>query len=110
MPFLEVGAVTMEVTALSEAEPLVVGDRYETFNGTERSSISAYKRRWQGVTRPLTPAEFTTYRAALVALSFTASGDALGTSLTCSATITGADYVRDRASHLRIIEFELRER
>jgi hypothetical protein len=110
MPFLVVGAVTLAVTEIIEVQALEVGDRYETFDGSERTSVSAYKRRWEGVTRPLTPAEFATYRAALIAAPpLACSGDALGGATSCSATITSAPYVRDGVSHRQVIEFELRE-
>jgi hypothetical protein len=110
MPFLTLGATTLETTSLEETEPVEVGDRYETFNGSERTSIYTRKRRFRGVTRPLTLAEHTSYRTAIEAAPpVTATGDAIGT-MTVSGRVLGVAYVRDRTGHTRVLSFELRQR
>jgi hypothetical protein len=110
MPFIALGGVTLDLTSFEETEPLAVGDRYEAFDGSDRTSVFAYKRRFRGTTRPLTEAEHTTYRAAILATPpIAATGDALGT-MDVSARIVGAPYLRTRDGFERVIELELRER
>jgi hypothetical protein len=110
MPFLTLGATTLEITSLEEMEPEEVGDRYRAFDGSERTSIYTRKRQFRGVTRPLTLAEHTTYRTAIEAAPpVTATGDALGT-MTVSGRVLTVQYLRDRGSHSRVLSFELRQR
>jgi hypothetical protein len=111
MPFLTVGSVELEITAITEESPVEVGDRFRAFDGTERTTVVARKREWRAVTRPLTPAEFGAYRSALEAVPpLSCAGDALGGPVECSATILSAPYGRDGVGFDRVIEFELRER
>jgi hypothetical protein len=111
MAFLTVGATELEITSITETTPVEMGDRYRAFDGTERTTVVARKREWRAVTRPLAPAEFSAYRAALEAVPpLPCAGDALGGPVECSATILSAPYGRDGVGFDRVIEFELRER
>ena len=94
---------------LREEEPLEVGDRMETFDGGERSGVSARKRRLRVRTRPLSDAEMTQVRGAVEGippLAVVLRGDALN----CSARVLGAEPVRAQGGIRDALDFELRER
>jgi hypothetical protein len=108
MALLVIGGVEIPLApgGLSESEPLEIGDRLETFNGTERSGISARKRRWQGVTRSMEVAEYDTVRAALTSVP-PLSATVRGQVFTISVRLTGGPYPFGDEG---VIQFELRER
>lgn len=91
---------------LKETDPLELGDRAETFNGTERSGFSGRKRRWQGSTRSMEAAEYTAVRALLASappIAATIRGQAFTVSI---RLMGGAHPYGDEG----VIDFEVRER
>lgn len=108
MTLLEIGGVPIPLApgGLSESEPLELGDRIETFNGTERSGFSGYKRRWRGATRSMEAAEYTIVRAALAAPP-PISAMIRGKAFTVSVKLGGGAHPFGEEG---VIEFEVRER
>ncbi len=93
MPFLQVGATILHLSAFAEREPAVRGEVARAFDNTLLVGTDSGKREWEGDTIPLTAAQAAAVRAA-IAQPVLVSGDASSPATTCHVTVRGARYAR----------------
>jgi hypothetical protein len=105
--FLLIAGIALEVVELAEGATLFSGEEVRTDNNTLRIVALNPKRTWNGTLREMTPAEFTTFRNAILLGLVTLTGDAVGgDSLTVRAKITAAPYVYlPNGGHMREVAF-----
>jgi hypothetical protein len=110
MPALVVNGVTIPIApggASQEAE--LIGDRDRMFDGSMREVSDGYKARAPFVTPPLSPADYTTIRAALLATPpVTCSGD-LAPAVSCFVELGAADAGKVAGAIRRVLRFTLLE-
>lgn len=110
MPFLTVAAQNLAVLEFAEGPTLYSGDEARAFSNRLRSTLANPKRTWSGRGYVDSGAAFDTLRAATAAgAHVTASGDALGASVTVRFTLRGVGFERDGASFYRTFAFDMEE-
>lgn len=97
MAFLVVAGITAKVTTDNAVQRpnIRVGEFTRAFNGSGRSSVRAEKRAWSVTVYFPTQAEETTFRAAIAnGGPISCSGNALGGTVTCFATLGDSAYIK----------------
>jgi hypothetical protein len=110
--FLTIGSVAdVPVLEFEEHEPIRIGDRGRTFDGSWRGMERAEKRSWSGVLDEMTHTQVEALRAAVaLGARVTCSGAALGaSSVVCIVTVTGGTYVHDGTGFLKMPSIHLME-
>lgn len=112
MAFLIVSGITVPVAPSGASRTTEeIGDRARAFDGTMRQTIRSTKRGWNATTRPLTESDANTLYNALLSttLPIVCSGDFLGASRNCVATVDSWSYVRVAVGYRIVVSFTLLE-
>lgn len=112
MAFLVVSGITVPVTPSgANRSTEEIGDRARAFDGTMRQTVLATKRSWSATTAPLSQANADTLYNALLSttLPLVCSGDFLGATRNCFATVDDWNYVKTAVGYLIVGSFTLYE-
>lgn len=112
MAFLIVSGITVPVApGGAKRATEEIGDRARAFDGTMRQTIRSTKRNWSATTTPLSQTDADTLYNALLSttLPIVCSGDFLGASRNCLATVDDWNYVKQAATYRIVVAFTLYE-